>query len=349
MHFKGNIANQPENSTECWLSAVLKMTITENLGEDILHRGDTFRFNQKYTLRDGINNKFAVEPNDYLIVVNPKTFNEICLDDVYFVKDYSSEIDVTVSNISTMLSNDLSTLRTYDLPKLSNDLSSQISSILTANLPEMQRNLCSMISSKIWIKSADLEELKDGAYSDLSVVKLNKTDYENLDRVHQLSERTIYIVSSDYIDAYGQPVKNIRMSDQFKTEVSEAVNVTYAKQMSVDLISNIENEFYKKTEIDQRNYTTSSDFKLDISKDDGGITRIYLKNKKNDILADVVATDFITDGMLSKVELIEKTLRLTWNADAGNVTTDINLSDLIDVYTSDTGIVIENNKIGLDS
>ena len=66
--------------------------------------------------------------------------------------------------------------------------------------------------------------------------------------------------------------------------------------------------------------------------------------------AEIDASDFIKDGMISSVDLDENTLVITWNTDSGVTdTTRINLEYLIDVYTAeDTDTIdmtVEGNKI----
>ena len=67
-------------------------------------------------------------------------------------------------------------------------------------------DLCSDLSTKIYIENPD-EELS--GYSDLSVVKISKKDYDNLVSEEKTNERTIYIVESNVIDAYGEKIVNV--------------------------------------------------------------------------------------------------------------------------------------------
>ncbi len=68
-------------------------------------------------------------------------------------------------------------------------------------------------TTKIWLKNIDSADLSDGAYSNLSVIKLSKEDYDNLLLNDKLCESALYFVSSEFIDAYGQQIKNVRMED----------------------------------------------------------------------------------------------------------------------------------------
>lgn len=62
------------------------------------------------------------------------------------------------------------------------------------------------MSTKIYIENPD----KDlSGYSDLSVVKISKKDYDKLVSDEKTDERTIYIVESNVIDAYGEKIVNV--------------------------------------------------------------------------------------------------------------------------------------------
>ena len=61
-------------------------------------------------------------------------------------------------------------------------------------------------------------------YSDLSIVNLTKEKYDELVGSGGCNPRAIYIVSSNYIDAYGQRVENVADAES----VSDAVNLGQA-------------------------------------------------------------------------------------------------------------------------
>ena len=85
---------------------------------------------------------------------------------------------------------------------------------LTGTLNE----LCAGLSTKIYIENPD-DNLSD--YSDLSVVKISKDDYELLVAGGNVNPRSIYIISSDVIDAYEQKIINV----QDATGQMDAVNL----------------------------------------------------------------------------------------------------------------------------
>ena len=73
---------------------------------------------------------------------------------------------------------------------------------------------------KVWVKN-DLTA--EGEYGNLSVVKISKDDYEALVALSgdTLSNNVLYVIDSDYEDAYGQQIKNLADG----TDPNDAVNI----------------------------------------------------------------------------------------------------------------------------
>ena len=88
---------------------------------------------------------------------------------------------------------------------------------------------------------------------------------------------------------------------------------------------------------------------------DNNTPKIRLKGINGAQVGDAIdASDFVKDGMLTNVELVEnptgKTgtyLQFTWNTDADKdpITTEVNVTDLIDVYVAGDGISIDGKVI----
>ena len=74
---------------------------------------------------------------------------------------------------------------------------------------------------------------------------------------------------------------------------------------------------------------------------------LELKGKDDALVASMDLSKFAVDGMVNSVSYDEQTHTITiaWNTDAGITQTEINLSSLIDVYTSGNGIQVEGNVI----
>lgn len=90
------------------------------------------------------------------------------------------------------------------------------------------------------------------------------------------------------------------------------------------------------------------DISIEIGEHDSIKDCIILKNKKGDILSYANASQFVKDGMLDSAVYDETThtLSLTWNTDSGKSSvTEIDLSDLVNIYTGSEGITVEGNVI----
>ena len=73
---------------------------------------------------------------------------------------------------------------------------------------------------KVWVKN---ELTAEGEYGNLSVMKISKDDYEALVALSgdTLSNNVLYVIDSDYEDAYGQQIKNLADG----TDLNDAVNI----------------------------------------------------------------------------------------------------------------------------
>lgn len=88
---------------------------------------------------------------------------------------------------------------------------------LVDGLPEICSVISTEVHEKIWIKNPTGDAtLSAGAYSNLSVIKLPKEEYEQKVIDGTLNESCLYVVSSDYIDAYGEPLCNLTMPEGYE-------------------------------------------------------------------------------------------------------------------------------------
>lgn len=94
---------------------------------------------------------------------------------------------------------------------------------------------------------------------------------------------------------------------------------------------------------------TVSGLKTNLTLNWSSGTGLQLVGKESQVLATVPAADFIKDGMLQNVELTQvegnATLVFTFNTDAGNKVVNVNVQDLIDVYTQGNGINIAGKVV----
>lgn len=94
---------------------------------------------------------------------------------------------------------------------------------------------------------------------------------------------------------------------------------------------------------------TVSGLKTNLTLNWSSGTGLQLVGKDSQVLATVPAADFIKDGMLQNVELTQlegnATLVFTFNTDAGNKVVNVNVQDLVDVYTQGNGINIAGKVV----
>lgn len=175
----------------------------------------------------------------------------------------SNSLELSVGNLSIDI-NDLSTNLVLSVGILSNDIND-----LGTNLELSVDILSNAISSKIYIENA-----KDGVvgHSDLSIIKIDKDEYDMLVATNgsALCGNVLYVVDSDYIDAYGQVISNVVMSPagipEKASNPSEAANKNYVDAISaivttniLDKIDVVQTNLNEKLELSVGNLSTSID------------------------------------------------------------------------------------------
>ena len=112
---------------------------------------------------------------------------------------------------------------------------------LSDEVSAISNDLSSAISSKIWIKDLndDGSTLTAGNMDALSVIKIAKDDFDAQVATGTLtmSSNTLYVVSSDYIDAYGRQLCNLTMTEDMVA--SEAANKHYVDAKDDKLATDI--------------------------------------------------------------------------------------------------------------
>lgn len=146
-----------------------------------------------------------------------------------------------------------------------------------------------------------------------------------------------------------------------QVNVIETVKVNGTALEVNDKSVNIEIEAIKVKNVDSADkmitLTDNGEVKSELSivylkSDESGDGKPYiaLYGKGGTTLIDTLdATDFIKDGMLSNVELVDiadgkKALRLTWNTDSGKQTVDVDVTELIDYYYAGNGIAFDESE-----
>lgn len=97
-----------------------------------------------------------------------------------------------------------------------------MSTEVLAELDSLSTRLSSAIDDKIFIEDK-ISNLISGN-SDLSIIKISKDEYElSAANGCDLCSNVLYVVESDYIDAYGQQLKNL----SGPTDLSDATTKWY--------------------------------------------------------------------------------------------------------------------------
>ena len=149
--------------------------------------------------------------------------------------DLTADADIYATDISVG-----GVLSVDKAAKFKDRISSDWSKTVNANNGYSLLNLSTDLSNKIWIKDPSDPILKDGKTSDLSIVKIDKKEYDEIVAMESvpLCSNVLYIVSSDYMDAYGQVLSNLVMTDD--SIASEATNKHYVDNICADLSSEIQ-------------------------------------------------------------------------------------------------------------
>ena len=154
------------------------------------------------------------------------------------IGNVSSGLDEELKKLSVALSgyiDKLSAGLSTEIDKLSAGLSTEIQKLstgLSTEIGKLSTGLSTAISSKVYFKGDEFT-----GYGDLSVVKISKVAYDELVVNENVDPQTIYIVSSNYIDAYGEKMKNLAEG----TEDSDAINYSQLKSLSIALSTSIQN------------------------------------------------------------------------------------------------------------
>lgn len=75
-----------------------------------------------------------------------------------------------------------------------------ISSYLSNDYTDLIKNLSEKIDNKIYIED---KISSTSCYSDLSIIKLSRNEYQDLVDSNATSPSVLYVVESDFINAYG--------------------------------------------------------------------------------------------------------------------------------------------------
>ena len=198
-----------------------------------------------------------VEHKDWIVITEDIILSNITTSNIDIV-DFMDEDVVTktlANNLSTLL--ELSIINAYDklddkielcsdilfdeIGDLSNDLSNEIrdrSSDLYYKINKLENEL----DEKIYIDNIPLND------TNLSLVHINQTDYNELVKTDSCLSNTLYVISGDYVDMYNEQLKNLAEP----TDDSDATTKKY-----VDTSVNQLDEQIKKIKNEDITYLSS--------------------------------------------------------------------------------------------
>ena len=127
------------------------------------------------------------------------------------VTDKFDTIDETLTGLRTdvnTISTDLGNEVTRAITK-ENEISGKLDGEIE-RATGVEDILSSEISTKIFFKDPASTKYKDGAYGNLSVIKVTEEEYmEKVADGTLLNDGVLYVISSDHINAYGQKIVNL--------------------------------------------------------------------------------------------------------------------------------------------
>ena len=139
--------------------------------------------------------------------------------------------------------------------------------------------------------------------------------------------RHIYFGNQLYSDIVPE-----KTDGQTKKLITEALD----KLIGQDLLHSFDNDGNLKNEI-----------KLDLQTTDDGKEILHLVGKDDEDIATLDMSKFAIDGMVDTVSYDNTThsLKITWNTESGKSNTVIDLTDLVDIYTSGNGVTVGSDGV----
>ena len=194
---------------------------------------------KKIYIEDKISSEISGYSNLSVIKLSSSEYQDLVDSDktspsvLYVVEsDFINAYGQQIKNLSAPeLSSDAATKGYVDSSIVNvNNSISDVSSDLLEKMSEISGDLGEEISSKIYIEDHIGEDGQlVSSYSDLSIIKLSSNEYQDLVESNATLSNALYVVESDFINAYGQQIKNLAnpndLSDAAtKGYVDDAIN-----------------------------------------------------------------------------------------------------------------------------
>ena len=168
----------------------------------------------------------------------------------------------------------------------------------------------------------------DGQYSDLSILRVNSDEYHELVVNNQINNETLYIISSENINAYGERIENVATP----ISASDASNKEYVDNLSVELTEKIDG-----IEMPSKISELENDAKFTKVSIDGENTEDFIvKHVSQEEYHEIVNSD---DGADSKTLYIVSSDALNlYGEQIKNLAPGVDLSDAVNVEQLNTAI-----------
>lgn len=161
----------------------------------------------------------------------------------------------------------------------------------------------------------------DGQYSDLSILRVNSDEYHELVVNNQINNETLYIISSENINAYGERIENVATP----ISASDATNKEYVDNLSAELMEKIDG-----IEMPSKISELENDAKFTKVSIDGENTEDFnVKHVSQEEYHEIVNSD---DGADSKTLYIVSSDALNlYGEQIKNLAPGVDLSDAVNV------------------
>lgn len=203
-----------------------------------------------------------------------------------------------------------------------------------------------------YLKDAEARSVIDSILNDY-LTSEDKTELQNL--ISAKVSTTVYeakineLIAAD--SALGQ-----RITSELATEAETRKNADDALSGRITAIENAEigvKSGEKVISLDGSTHELSTTLGLKLENRDDGKEYLVLTGINGEKVADIDATRFLKDGMISDVKLTtegkNKYLVITFNTDAGKTEPiKLDVSQLIDVYTAGDGLTLTDRKFAVN-
>ena len=311
---------------------------TDNAG---YKNGDVIIVNKKFTDLDGSEKTAAVE-----YAFDGENWQQLG-DESSGVSKF--ELKTAIDDLSATVSAEIDA----DVEALSTDLSTDLSAEIEVR-KENDEHLSTKIDGKISAQIGD--NAKSVSVDTLTMHKISDEKYAELLKTDKIVETDIYVISSDYIDGYGEQVKNIANGEEetdaatygqlssLSTSLSADI-IALSTDLSIDLSSEVEarekNDAYLSTKIDGKIYAQIGDNAKPVSV--GTLTMHKISDEKYAELLKTEGEITSTDLYIVSSEYVTGYNKQIIDVGEPQISSDAATKSYVDNISSDISSAISHN------